>query len=65
MNRYAHVGLSCLLVIGAAATVSERAAAAQAKPAAAQASGTTSLGSVRIPRAVKANGQDLPAGTVH
>jgi hypothetical protein len=63
MNRYAHIGLSCLLVIGAAASVSARAAAAQAKPAAAQASGTTSLGSVRIPRAVKANGQDLPAGT--
>jgi len=63
MNRYAHIGLSCLLVMGAAATISERPAAAQAKPAEAQASGTTTLGSVRIPRAVKANGQDLPAGT--
>ena len=67
MNRYAHIGVSCLLAMGAAADVSVR-AAAQAKPAAAQASGaqpagTTSLGSVRIPRAVKANGENLPAGT--
>ena len=85
MNRYAHIGLSCLLVIGAAASVSGQAPAAgaqtkpapekpatakpaTAKPAAPQASepaagGTTSLGSVRIPRAVKANGENLPAGT--
>ena len=64
MNRYAHIGLSCLLVIGAA-SVSERAVVAQAKPAAGAqaASGTTNLGSVRIPRAVKANGENLPAGT--
>jgi hypothetical protein len=88
MKRYGHIGLSCLLVIGAAASVSGQAAAGgaqtkpgaekpatakpatdkpvTAKPAAASEpapSGTTSLGSVRIPRAVKANGENLPAGT--
>ncbi len=64
MKRYAYIGLCCLLVMSAAASVSGQAAGAQSKPAAAaQPSGTTNLGSVRIPRAVKANGQDLPAGT--
>jgi hypothetical protein len=59
MNRYVNIGLACTLAafLGAATDVS-----AQAKPAA-QAGTTVSLGAVRIPRAVKADGQALAAGT--
>jgi hypothetical protein len=59
MNRYVNIGLACTLAafLGAAIDVS-----AQAKPAA-QAGTTVSLGAVRIPRAVKADGQALAAGT--
>lgn len=46
------VGLCAVLVFGAALTT-----------VSAQARAGSSLGSVRIPQAVKANGQDLPAGT--
>jgi len=59
MNRFVNVGLACVVaaLIGAVAPDSS----AQAQPAGA---GTTvSLGTVRIPRAVKADGQALPAGT--
>ena len=57
MNRYVNVGLSFVMAafIGAAAAD----LAAQAQPA----STTVNLGTVRIPRAVKADGQALPAGT--
>ena len=69
MNRYVNIGLACGMsaFLGAAVDLS-----AQAKPQTAQAShGTASaqagtsvnLGAVRIPRAVKADGQALPAGT--
>ncbi len=59
MNRYVNIGLACTLAafLGAAIDVS-----AQAKPAA-QAGATVSLGAVRVPRAVKADGQALAAGT--
>ena len=59
MNRYVNIGLACTLAafLGAANNVS-----AQAKPAA-QAGTTVSLGAVRLPRAVKADGQALAAGT--
>ena len=46
------VGLCAGLVFGATLTTAN-----------AQTPANTSLGSVRIPQAVKANGQDLPAGT--
>ena len=46
------VGLCAGLVFGVALTTAN-----------AQTPANTSLGSVRIPQAVKANGQDLPAGT--
>jgi len=61
MNRYVNVGLSCALAafIGAAAAD----LSAQAQPAGMSAGTTISLGTVRIPRAVKADGQALPAGT--
>jgi hypothetical protein len=63
MNRYVNIGLACTLAafLGAADHVS-----AQAKPGAqqsAEAGSTVNLGTVRIPRAVKADGQALPAGT--
>jgi hypothetical protein len=60
MNRYVNIGLACTLAafLGAAIDLS-----AQAKPAAAQAGGAVSLGTVNIPRAVKADGQALAAGT--
>lgn len=67
MNRYVNIGLSC----GMAAFIGAAAAdlSAQAKPASAgqtqpaMAGTVTNLGSVRIPRAVKADGQALAAGT--
>jgi hypothetical protein len=62
MNRYVNIGLACAMAsfLGAAVSIS-----AQAKPAAqaAQAGSTVNLGTVNIPRAVKANGEALPAGT--
>ena len=63
MNRYVNIGLACALAafLGAGSGIS-----AQAKPAgqqSAQAGSTVNLGSVRIPRAVKADGQALAAGT--
>lgn len=59
MNRYVNIGLACMVAafVGAAAAD----LSAQAQPA--SASTTTNLGMVRIPRAVKADGQALPAGT--
>ena len=71
MTRYVNISLSCLT----AAMVTAAALSAQtppAKPAAAkpamqaeakEAGGTANLGTVRIPRDVKANGEALPAGT--
>ena len=61
MNRYVNIGLACTLAafLGAAVDLS-----AQAKPAAAAQSGSTvNLGTVNIPRAVKADGQALAAGS--
>jgi hypothetical protein len=61
MNRYVNIGLACTVAafLGAAIDLS-----AQAKPAAqAQAGGTVSLGTVNMPRAVKADGQALAAGS--
>jgi hypothetical protein len=66
MNRYVNIGLACTMAafLGAAIDLS-----AQAKPAAAtqkpagEAGGAVNLGTVNIPRAVKANGEALPAGT--
>jgi hypothetical protein len=59
MNRYVNIGLSCVMaaLVGAAAAD----LSAQAQPAGGTT--TTNLGSVNIPRAVKADGQALPAGT--
>jgi len=62
MNRYVNIGLACTV----AAFVAAVDLSAQAKPAmqqSAQAGATVSLGTVRIPRAVKADGQALAAGT--
>jgi hypothetical protein len=55
MNRYVNIGLACMMAafIGTAGDL-----AAQAQP-----SGTVSLGTVNLPRAVKADGQALPAGS--
>jgi hypothetical protein len=62
MNRYVSIGLACAIAafLGAAPDLS-----AQAKPnaQAAQAGSVVNLGTVNIPRAVKANGEALPAGT--
>ena len=62
MNRYVNIGLACAMAafLGAGIELS-----AQAKPATQsdQAGSTVNLGSVRIPRTVKADGQPLPAGT--
>jgi hypothetical protein len=71
MNRYSTIGVSCAtaaLVVLAAAGLAAQARGGRgrgAQPAAPQAPATTAsvLGSVRIPRAVKADGQPLPAGT--
>ena len=67
MNRYVNIGLACVMAafIGAAAAdlsaLAKPANAGQTQPA--MAGTTTNLGSVRIPRAVKADGQALAAGT--
>ena len=66
MNRYVNIGLGCGL---AAVMVAGVGLSAQAKPQTAkpameqQAGGSVNLGSVNIPRAVKADGQSLAAGT--
>ena len=71
MNRYVNIGFSCVtaaLVAAAAASLSAQAKPAQgstAKPEKQMMQGgtTTNLGSIRSPRAVKADGQALAAGT--
>ena len=76
MNRYVNIGLACGMsaFLGAAVHLSAQAKPETAKPAvksqtakpameqSAQAGGAVSLGAVRIPRAVKGDGQALPAG---
>ena len=68
MNRYVNIGLACGMsaFLGAAVSLSAQANPQTAKPAmeqSAQAGTSVNLGSVRIPRAVKGDGQALPAGT--
>ena len=74
MNRYVNIGFSCVtvaLVASAAAGLSAQTQpdAAFARPAqgrggvADSATAPVNLGAVRIPRAVKADGKPLPAGT--
>jgi hypothetical protein len=70
MNRYSTIGVSCAtaaLVVLAAAGLAAQARGGRgrgAQPAAQQPSAsTTVLGSVHIGKAVKADGQPLPAGT--
>ena len=79
MNRYVNIGLACGMsaFLGAAVHLSAQTKPQPAKPvtekpqpakpvtekSSAQAGGAVNLGSVRIPRAVKGDGQPLPAGT--
>ncbi len=66
MNRYVNIGLGCGLaaVMVAGVGLSAQAKPQTAKPATEQQAGSAvNLGSVRIPRAVKADGQALEAGT--
>jgi hypothetical protein len=68
MKRYVNIGVACataVLIGTGASTLLAQAKPTTAKPAssAAQTGGTVNLGTVRIPRDVKANGQALPAGT--
>ena len=69
MNRYVNIGLACgmSVFLGSAVHLSAQAKPQTAKPvvekSSAQAGGAVNLGSVRIPRAVKGDGQALPAGT--
>ena len=69
MNRYVNIGLACGMsaFLGAAVHLSAQTKPQPAKPGmekpSAQAAGAVNLGSVRIPRAVKGDGQPLPAGT--
>jgi|SRR5688572_6104504 hypothetical protein len=67
MNRYVNISLACGMsaFLGAAVNVSAQAKPQTAKPAAesSQAGSAVNLGSIRIPRAVKGDGQALPAGT--
>lgn len=67
MNRYVNIGLAFLTAATAAATLSAQAKPQTAKPAmeqpSAQMGSTVNLGAVRVPRAVKADGQALAAGT--
>ena len=79
MNRYVNIGLACGMsaFLGAAVHLSAQTKPQPAKPgmekpqpakpvtetSSAQAAGAVNLGSVRIPRAVKGDGQPLPAGT--
>jgi hypothetical protein len=58
MNRYLNIGISCVMVALLGLTVAGVPAQAQS------AAGTSvALGSITIPRAVKADGQALAAGT--
>ena len=65
MRRYVNIGLACALsaFLGAAADLSAQAQPARGQAQPAMAATTTNLGSVRVPRAVKADGKDLAAGT--
>lgn len=69
MNRYVNIGLAFGMsaFLGAAAHPSAQAKPQTAKPgmeqSSAQSGGTVNLGAIRIPRAVKAGGEPLPAGT--
>lgn len=68
MNRYVNIGLACGMsaFMGAAVNVAAQAKPQTAKPAmeqSTQAGTSVNLGAVRIPRAVKGDGQALPAGT--
>jgi hypothetical protein len=74
MNRYVNIGLAVGIsaFLGAAANVTAQAKPETAKPqtakppmqqSGAQAGTSVNLGAVRIPRAVKGDGQPLPAGT--
>lgn len=68
MNRYVNIGLAFGMsaFLGAAAHLSAQAKPQTAKPgmeSSAQAGSTVNLGAIRIPRAVKAGGEPLPAGT--
>jgi hypothetical protein len=63
MNRYVNIGLACGMAAFLSAAVDLSAQAKPAMESSAQSGGTVNLGSVRIPRAVKGDGQALPAGT--
>jgi hypothetical protein len=69
MNRYVNIGLACGMsaFLGAAVDLGAQAKPQTTKPAmeqsSAQAGSSVNLGAVRIPRAVKGDGQALPAGT--
>jgi hypothetical protein len=68
MNRYLNIGVACVtaaFIAAGSASLAAQAKPTTAKPAqgAAPASGAANLGTVNIPRAVKANGEALPAGT--
>ena len=73
MNRYVNIGLAFGMsaFLGAAADLSAQAKPQTAKPQTAkpssesssQAGSVVNLGAVSIPRAVKAGGEPLPAGT--
>ena len=68
MNRYVNIGLAFGMsaCLGAAVHLSAQAKPQTSKPAMekpAQAGTSVNLGAIRIPRAVKGDGQALPAGT--
>jgi len=68
MNRYVNIGLAFGMsaCLGAAVQLSAQAKPQTSKPAMAQpaqAGTSVNLGAIRIPRAVKGDGQALPAGT--
>jgi hypothetical protein len=76
MNRYVNIGLACGMTAFLGAALSAQAKPQTAKPAtqkpqtakpameqSAQAGSSVNLGAIRIPRAVKGDGQALPAGT--
>ena len=69
MNRYVNISLALGMsaFLGAAAHPSAQAKPQTAKPSmeqsSAQAGSTANLGAIRSPRAVKAGGEPLPAGT--
>ena len=70
MNHNVNIVLSCVAAVLVSAAATGMAAQAPAKPmsstqkpAAETPGGATNLGTVTIPRAVKAGGESLPAGT--